>query len=224
MEIKGVVWFGVFLQNLYIDFMLSQFSFTQLSPPHTHKYQVFWTRALVHHTEDKCCQLLSPHHKSLGMFLQIRALLTSVSINVRQGSYSWSIFPFGIYVYFPFRLTGIWKWTAYVIICSLVAVQWLWALTFVTVLWSHQSAGFLAVTDNMLPSFTSGAMAFITNTYHSFNPFSAVFSSAQTHLLFHSYCVTISPNTSFTNLCISCRLLHSDLSHLSAVQNCTEIM
>lgn len=56
--------FFFFPQNLYIDFILSQVSFTQFSHPHTHKYQVFWPRPLVCHAKDKGRELLSRHHIS----------------------------------------------------------------------------------------------------------------------------------------------------------------
>ena len=164
----------------------------------------------------------------MDIVLQIRTLLTSVSISVRQGSYSWSVFPFILeYMFVSFRANRKMNGICDILqpCCHAVAVSFeifhCWSL----VLWFHQSAGFLAVTQTTRsPVLQVGAVSFVTNTYHSFNPRSAVSSSAQPHIHFHSYCIHINPNISVTNLYISCRLFHSDLSNLSVVQNCTEIM
>lgn len=67
--------------------------------------------------------------------------------------------------------------------CHAVAVSFeifhCWSPT----LWSHQSAGFLAVTQTIhSPVLQVGAVSFVTSTYHSFSSCSAIPSSAQTHI------------------------------------------
>jgi len=63
----------------------------------------------------------------------------------------------------------------YAIAVSFAAIFHCWS----PVLWSHWSAGFLAVTQTTRsPVLQVGAVSFVTNTCHSFNPCSAVSSSA----------------------------------------------
>lgn len=67
--------------------------------------------------------------------------------------------------------------------CHLIAVSFEILHCWSPALWSHWGAGFLAVMQTIRsPVLQVGAVSFDTSTYHSFSSWSAVPSSAQTHI------------------------------------------